>query len=255
MMSTSGSAIRLAPLATTGQHHAHAHRQVVIGLSGEAEFDIAGARGRINERTGCIVPADREHYYRGIGDNSQLIIDLPDEVPALNGAHRHHRRLFESPRYFAIDDTLCLYLQFMLGEMSSATTGDHNLLTTTLLASLSRRLDHRAPGPRPRLDIGDLDEWIERHLSEPLKVEDLARRACLSTAHFTELFRDHTGLPPYRYILRKRLAAARELLQETTLPLVTIAERTGFANQSALSHAFRRHFAQSPGSLRGTRRH
>ncbi|RKQ97089.1 AraC family transcriptional regulator [Kushneria sinocarnis] len=254
-MSTSGSAIRLAPLATTGQHHAHAHRQIVIGLSGAAEFDIDGARGHVTERTGCIVPAGREHYYRGVGDNSQLIIDLPDAAPGLNGAHHHHRHLFDQPRYFTLDTTLCLYLQFMVAEMNEAATDDHNLLTTTLLASLSRRLAPEAAAPRSRLNIRDLDEWIEQHLAETLKVKDLARRACLSTAHFTELFRDHTGLPPYRYILHKRLGAARALLEETTLPLVTIAERTGFANQSALSHAFRRHFGQSPGSLRIPRQH
>ncbi|WP_242495129.1 helix-turn-helix domain-containing protein [Salinicola tamaricis] len=59
-----------------------------------------------------------------------------------------------------------------------------------------------------------------------------------------------TGLSPYQFVMRQRLEAARHLVTTSDTPLSEIAERTGFANQSGLSHAFRRHFGYPPVTLR-----
>ncbi|WP_106477279.1 helix-turn-helix domain-containing protein [Phytohalomonas tamaricis] len=252
MSSSLTSAIRLTPLDNVCCHHAHDHHQLVIGLTGQAEFEIDGQCGMLSVRGGCFVPAGSEHFYEGIGENRQLIIDLPDDAPALSGLYRHHVRLFDQPGYFELDDNLCQYLQFMVLELSreNLCSASSDLLATTLLNGLHNRLHERLTSSSSRLDIAMLDAYIEAHLDAPLCVDDLARKACLSSAHFSEVFRQQTGLSPYQYVLRKRLDAAQQLLESTSLPLITIAERTGFANQSALSHAFRRHLGHPPSALR-----
>ncbi|EPC01348.1 hypothetical protein L861_12300 [Litchfieldella anticariensis FP35 = DSM 16096] len=254
------SAIRLIPLDNTTKHHDHDFHQIVIGLNGHAEFEIEGLGGSIASLSGCIVPANHVHYYEGIGENRQLILDLPVDGPSLTGPHHELSRLFDAPRFFALDEPLRLYLNFLTQELCqphhqapSQRHGQGDLLAATFLGCLHARLHPDLPANNAkRLNLRALDRFIQCHLSDRLTVADLARQACLSEAHFSECFRTQTGISPYQYLLRQRLGAVRHLLTSTRLPLSEIAAHTGFANQSALSHAFRRAYGHPPSQLRRT---
>lgn len=252
------SAIRQIPLDTATHHHAHDFHQIVIGLHGRAEFDIEGLGGSISPLSGCIVPANHLHYYAGRGVNRQLILDLPHDALSLTGHHHELARLFDAPRFFDLDEPLKRYLDFLLEELGLLASTDNlstlqqERLASTLLGSLHARLASNS-SPRGRtLDLAALELYIDRHLSTPLRVSDLAGEACLSEAHFTERFRAQTGMSPWQYVIQRRLITSRRLLQESHLPLSEIAALTGFANQSALSHAFRRAYGHPPSRLRKT---
>lgn len=249
------STIRKIPLASATHHHAHDFHQIVITLCGSSEFEIEGLGGRVNAFSGCIVPANHEHYYSGHGHNRQLIIDLPENAPALTGEHRELVALFDVPRFFALDNPLRHYLAFMESELAqgfdtSPVSFQQDRLAATLLGSLKARLGHTPSASLRRIDVSLIDRFINRHLADELRVADLARLACLSEAHFSECFRNQTGLSPWQYVKRRRLHAARQLILQSRLPLTDIAIQTGFANQSALSHAFRRSYGISPRALR-----
>lgn len=250
------SAIRQIPLDTATQHHAHDFHQIVIGLRGQAEFEIEGLGGAISALSGCIVPANHVHYYVGQGDNRQLILDLPADAPSLTGYHHELVRLFDAPRFFELDDPLKRYLDFLLHELASSPADCHDplqsdRLAATLLGCLHARLGSSAPPPPlQRLDLAKLDHYIDQHLASPLTVGDLAAQACLSEAHFRSCFREQTGLSPWQYVRRRHLNRARRLLLESRMPLSEVAAATGFTHQSALSHAFRRTFGCAPSKLR-----
>ncbi len=115
---------------------------------------------------------------------------------------------------------------------------------------MKARLGAEPSAAQRRINLHQIDRFIRRHLADELRVADLARLACLSEAHFSERFRAQTGLSPWQYVRRQRLHAARQLILQSRLPLTDIAIQTGFANQSALSHAFRRSYGASPRQLR-----
>lgn len=249
------STIRQIPLESATQHHAHDFHQIVITLCGSSDFEIEGLGGRVNAFSGCIVPANHEHYYSGNGYNRQLILDLPEDAPALTGEHRELVALFDAPRFFALDTPLRHYLAFVESELTQgfdtlATAFQQDRLAATLLGSLKARLATAPTASQRRLNLDHIDRFIRRHLADELRVADLAKLACLSEAHFSERFRGQTGLSPWQYVKRQRLHAARQLVLQSRLPLTDIAIQTGFANQSALSHAFRRHYGASPRQLR-----
>lgn len=247
------SAIRQLPLDTDTQHHAHDFHQIVIGLHGRAEFEIEGLGGAISALSGCIVPANHVHYYAGTGDNRQLILDLPADAPSLTGHHHELAHLFDAPRFFTLDDPLKRYLDFLLLELHASpasSLAQSDRLAATLLGCLHARLAGEPPPAPRRLDLARLDRFIERHLASRLSVGDLARQACLSEAHFRHCFREQTGLTPWQYVRRRRLDAARRLLTNSRLPLTEVAALCGFANQSALSNAFRQAVGQTPSAFR-----
>ncbi|SES26682.1 Helix-turn-helix domain-containing protein [Vreelandella subterranea] len=252
------STIRRIPLESATRHHAHDFHQIVITLCGASEFEIEGLGGRVNAFSGCIVPANHEHYYSGSGYNRQLILDLPEDAPALTGEQRELVALFDAPRFFALDASLRHYLAFMeceLGQTDSLGLPpfQHDRLAATFLGALKGRLGN-VTAPPSRLDIRHLDRFIQQHMADNLRVADLAKLVCLSEAHFSERFRQQTGLSPWQYVKRQRLHAAHQLVVQSQLSLTDIALQTGFANQSALSHAFRRGYGLSPRQLRQSRR-
>ena len=95
--------------------------------------------------------------------------------------------------------------------------------------------------------------YIEAHLAEDLKLDELARVAAMSKYHFSRLFKDAVGVPPYRYVVQQRVEAARDLLLRTDLPVAQIALRTGFCSQSHLSTSFREHTGITPLAVREAR--
>ncbi|MGM0702557.1 MAG: helix-turn-helix domain-containing protein [Pseudomonadota bacterium] len=249
------SAIRQIPLEPRTRHHDHDFHQIVIGLRGQAEFEIEGLGGAISAFSGCIVPANHVHYYVGQGDNRQLILDLPGDTPSLTGHHRELSRLFDAPRFFDLDAPLKRYLDFLLMELDQTPEGlddpaQSDRLAATLLGCLHARLGGEPAAPQRRLDLQRLDRFIDHHLAAPLTVGDLAAEACLSEAHFRSCFREQTGVTPWQYVRRRRLEAARQLLESSRMPLSEVAACTGFAHQSALSHAFRRTYGHPPSQLR-----
>ena len=79
----------------------------------------------------------------------------------------------------------------------------------------------------------------------------MAAVARLSTYHFAHQFKRATGLPPYQYVIMRRVERAEQLLQAgTDLSLAEIAARAGFPNQSVFCRHFKRLVGVTPGRFR-----
>lgn len=85
--------------------------------------------------------------------------------------------------------------------------------------------------------------WALRHLDEDLTVDVLARRAHTSPRTFARRFVAHTGTTPHKWLTHQRLLRASELLEESDVPVETIATRVGLTPTM-----LRRHFAQTRGA-------
>ena len=83
-------------------------------------------------------------------------------------------------------------------------------------------------------------DFIEEHIGEKISLGDLSVLAGLSPNHFARAFQQSMGLPPHRYLLRRRLEHVEQMLRETQLPLSRIAVEVGFSDQSHLARHFRR---------------
>jgi AraC-like DNA-binding protein len=87
-------------------------------------------------------------------------------------------------------------------------------------------------------------------LDENIRLSDMAYECGLSVSHFTRAFRKSFGIPPYRWLLERRIERAKALLASSDLPIVDIAIRCGFSDQTAFTRAFGRIVGDSPGRWR-----
>lgn len=115
---------------------------------------------------------------------------------------------------------------------------------TTEAAALSSRAEYLAR-------IHRVMDHVERHLSEPLPLGQLASIACFSPYHFHRLFTAIAGEPLYQFVLRLRLErAASQLLYNRSKTITEIALDCGFGSPAAFARAFRSAFGSSASAFR-----
>ena len=78
-------------------------------------------------------------------------------------------------------------------------------------------------------------------------VAGLAKDAGMSRSVFFDRFTRVLGIPPMEYLLRWRMALAKDLLRAGRASLAEVAERVGYGSSSAFSVAFSRHPGITPG--------
>ncbi len=92
--------------------------------------------------------------------------------------------------------------------------------------------------------------WAAERLQEPLDVAAMSRHAGVSPRTFARRFREETGTTPLQWLLSRRVLEARRLLEESELPVETVAWRCGFGTAASLRDHFRRATATTPSAYR-----
>ena len=142
----------------------------------------------------------------------------------------------------------------MLADPASST--DYlDMLGRTLLVRVGCHMleDIVEDAAREALSPGKLArimQYIDAHLHERISAEVLAQMAGLSRSHFSRAFQRMTGDPPQRFILKRRVCRARDLLSGGDAPIAQIAFRSGFSSQAHLSSAFREDVGTTPSRYR-----
>lgn len=95
-------------------------------------------------------------------------------------------------------------------------------------------------------DLADL------RYAEPLGVEDLARAAGLSKAHFSREFRAAFGTSPHAYLLTRRLERAAALLRTTDRTVAQICLDVGLTSVGSFTTSFTRMFGMPPTAYRAS---
>jgi len=95
--------------------------------------------------------------------------------------------------------------------------------------------------------IADLRLILKQKCSDPWRLGQLAELAGMSPFHLIRKFRAQTGMTPHAYLLDTRINRAKALLREGR-PLVEVAYRLQFADQSHFQRVFKRHVAATPKS-------
>ncbi|MEU8513549.1 helix-turn-helix domain-containing protein [Kitasatospora sp. NPDC048722] len=106
-----------------------------------------------------------------------------------------------------------------------------------------------APGNHP---LADLLPWVIERLDQPLTVEDLARRANMSSRHLGRHFRSVTGTSPLQWLLTQRIRHAQELLETTEDSIDAVAAATGMGTGTTLRRHFNRTVGVPPDAYRRT---
>jgi AraC family transcriptional regulator len=99
----------------------------------------------------------------------------------------------------------------------------------------ARRFYRASPGVVRRAQ-----HFIKDHLAKDLTLNEIAAAVNLSPFHFSRVFKQHTGMSPYQFVLQQRIERARQLLARGQHSISAVALEVGFYDQSHFSLHFKR---------------
>jgi AraC-like DNA-binding protein len=105
------------------------------------------------------------------------------------------------------------------------------------------------PSVRHLLKAKDLADARYR---EPLDVDDMARAAGLSRAHFSREFRSAFGESPHSYLLTRRMERAAALLRSTDRSVAEICLDVGLQSVGSFTTSFKRTYGMTPTAYRAS---
>jgi AraC-like DNA-binding protein len=106
------------------------------------------------------------------------------------------------------------------------------------------------PPTEPKEIVAAAITYLQKHLSEPLHMDDLVRHLGFSRSRMFDVFKEQTGLTPNDYLLRLRVEEAQEQLSLTDRSVTDIAMATGFSSGQYFSTVFARYAGISPTDFR-----
>jgi len=110
-----------------------------------------------------------------------------------------------------------------------------------------------AHGGLPAWKKRRLTTYIDAHLTERIRVVDIAGLLDLSESHFCREFRRTFGTSAHEYITRRRIEVAQSLMLGSRESLCAIALRCGLSDQSHFTRVFRRIVGETPDMWRRAR--
>jgi AraC-like DNA-binding protein len=135
------------------------------------------------------------------------------------------------------------------GHFSALTAiDDEEELSGWLRSTLERLMDeiHAQRRGSAKVHLARAESYIERHLAEKIRREDVARHCGLSPDHFSHLMRTAAGQTFRELVARHRVRQAGHLLARTGRSLSEIALDCGFTDQSYFTKIFCRIAGQNP---------
>ncbi len=96
-------------------------------------------------------------------------------------------------------------------------------------------------------------QLMEQNIEKPLSLDEIATATGLSRRQIERLFKRHLGCVPNRYYLQVRLRRARELLLQTSMPIIDITTACGFQSAPHFSRCYRAQFGCPPSAERQIR--
>ena len=232
--------------------HSHQYHQLVIGLKGQAEFEINDKSSMIYAGKVGVIPANYQHAFSSLFQAEVLVLNFPQFFGSDELANRVND-LFVDSGYYQLDAQIQNLIQLLVCEIQASR--DDSLLnkacSDTIISLLHRHLiDENTDRIIKRLNIEVIDNFIAQNIGNKITIPQLSSTVFLGESQFYAIFKQEFGITPHKYIVAKRLQFAKTLLETSQLTVGEIAQQTGFSNQSAFSHAFMKHIGHSPSKYR-----
>ena len=222
------------------------HRNEIEWLRGQARKGIMIG----SLCTGAALLAE-SHLLDGYNASAhwECLASIKEKFPAINCNTRvftiDRDRMTSSGGTAPLDMILCVVSQQFGASLSSAIS---EMLIYDRVRNQAEQqrvpLRHTLRSAIPKLV--EIIELMENNTEEPIDLADLASYAGVSRRQLERLFHSYVGCTPSRYYLKIRLDRARQLLKQTSLPVVEVATACGFVSTPHFSRSYRKYMGVTP---------
>ena len=243
-----------APSKSVYYNHIHNHCELLLIISGKADYNIDGKVFSPLPYDLLFIPAATYHYLIPTDsvpyENYVVGID-PSLIPP-----EHYRRLFTFPLMISIreDPQVLNFFQQLDHDYRQYSFEDFSLCAQCLIRQLVTYCAYHKPeltsvnsGSHPYID--GIIQYISNHLTESLDADIIARQFSLSKSYVQNLFTQQMHIGLKKYIMQKKIYAAHAELSGGASP-IDVCEKYNFGDYSIFYRLYRKTFGVSPKSLR-----
>ncbi|HZV82576.1 MAG TPA: AraC family transcriptional regulator [Geobacteraceae bacterium] len=199
-----------------------------------------------------IIEASREKPYLGL----RLMLDLREISQLMADSNLPLPRTQQSSRGMATGEvTLPLVTAFqrlidLLAEQQDipilAPVIQREIIYRLLVGDQGSRLRQIASAGSQSQQIARAIDWLKGNFDQPLRIDDLAAQARMSSSTFHHHFRSMTALSPLQFQKQLRLREARRLMLSEHMDAATAAFQVGYESPSQFSREYNRLFGAPP---------
>lgn len=251
-------AIDTAPSDTEFFMHIHEGCEIFFFVSGSIEYLVEGSRYSLPENSIMIMRPSEAH-------RAQILNSVKYERYAINFPLSHFNTIDPEGRLvyaftsrplgqdnlFTSDELDTLMLKRFFEAIFEA--GDEYERTLSLnthlpliLNMIYRAFSSRTKNEKKPLSVSEqIVAYVNSHLFEKISIPELAKCFYLSSSQFSRLFKQATGSSPWEYIVRKRLAFAKEKIRSGST-MQAACESCGFSDYSSFYRAYTKYYSHAP---------
>ena len=253
--------------AKSGKWHIHPEIELIFKLEGESSYDLS-ERPSITLTAGqaLVIPPNFSHR---LGDEIDspgqrlclMIRSHPSNPPsgALLG-----QRAFSEFRAALLAKSLVPFpcpkpilahirqlMDLVLVRKARLSATDRvrlRIAVTDAFCNVTAEPPKKMPSEVRLMD--EATAYLDNHLAKNVSIRDLVAYMGYGQTRFFQLFREHTGISPNEWLIRRRIERAKSLLTTTDKTVISIARQVGFTDQGYFCRIFRRHTGHTPNGFR-----
>ena len=226
------------------ESHCHAQFEMLAVLEGDVSIMLEGRSYRLTKHQTVILPP---LLYHTITANKR-------------GSYRRITALFDvasipevlQERFLKKDARLTIFYFDRTDELKRICQEEDSLFYEPLAESLMVQIlysdaqaEQTDTGMETDAFLQSMISYIEEHLCEKIRLEDLAKHTSRSKSSVCHLFEEKMNISPKQYVLQKKLALAAKLIRDGTPPTLA-AIQVGYENYSNFYRMYRKHIGAIP---------
>lgn len=240
--------------------HSHPFSELFYVVSGQGSFVAEGREFSVSKNDMVIINPHVEHT-----EKSGNFSPLEYIVLGIDGLSFSFQNMTGAPHAFSIQSSygavhkynvqntnVYSYLKIMLEEISAEKENYEaicqNLLEVLLLCML--RNDNlsviQSDTAALNRECIQIKNYLDSNYSENITLDSLAALTHLNKYYLAHAFTKYTGVSPINYLLQKRIAEGKSLLESTAYSIAQISSMLGFSSQSYFSQAFKKATGMTP---------
>jgi AraC-like DNA-binding protein len=224
------------------ERHRHDYHQVILPCAGTLEMEMERGAGRVTGSLASFVAAGCSHAFSAKREDIFIVLDVP------TGIGYEEMDDQEVPPFFAFGPEVRSLIDYLIARGLDQPSPVVASSWSTLL--LERISDQKRGADRAELTIARALSFMKRNLAEPIRINDIAEAAGVSTTRLYDAFVKRGAATPHAQLTAFRLDAAERLLADPSLSIAEIAVQSGHSDQSALTRTMRRVRGTTPAEVR-----
>ncbi|BBI35037.1 helix-turn-helix domain-containing protein [Cohnella abietis] len=219
--------------------------------SGEGELYLNGKQYTIGKGS-CFLFKPGDHPTATHNPQKPLVLtyihfDVSDTVELVPDSYRELEDTFD------FEHMLSKYVRLFLVRTFAAEE-EAKLILKQLIIHLLRK-DRQEPVERKASNqltesIREVANYIQQHPGIVHRVDDLAKRAGLSSRYFSIKFKEMIGMSVQTYMIRTRIERAQHLLMHAGMNVTEVADALGYRDIFFFSRQFKQYTGKSPSEIR-----